>query len=246
MCDTCGCSSPGGEHLHEDRQVSVNQSLLSHNEAHAAENRSYFHNNGVLCVNLISSPGSGKTSLMEETARRLKEKYRLGFLIGDLETERDAERVRKQGVSAFQLTTAGACHLEAPLIMKGYDHLKKEIGGDPDILFIENVGNLVCPSSYDLGEEIRVVMVSTPEGDDKPAKYPTAFRSSHVFMVTKIDIAEYLDFDMDKVEKEAVTLNPYLETFRVSSKTGEGIDGWIEFIEQRFKRLKDHVSGHSH
>lgn len=245
MCDECGCSAPGPM-AHDAENIQVNHSILSNNDTHAAENRSYFHENGILCINLISSPGSGKTTLMEKTASILKDKYNLAFLIGDLETERDADRIRNQGVPAFQLTTAGACHLEAPLVRKGYDILEKE-NGKPDILFIENVGNLVCPTSYALGEEIRVVLVSSPEGDDKPAKYPTAFRTSHLFGITKVDVAEHFDFDIAKIRKEALSLNPYLDVMELSSKTGDGIDEWIQYITDKVEHLKAHVSGgHNH
>jgi hydrogenase nickel incorporation protein HypB len=232
----CGPES-NHTHTHDSNEVHVHQNILSHNDIHADENRKLFHENKTLCVNIISSPGSGKTTLLEKTAAILKDKYKLAFLIGDLETDRDAQRIRKQGVPAFQLTTAGACHLEAPLISVGLKILESQMKDHPQILFIENVGNLVCPSAYDLGEEIRVVLVSSPEGDDKPAKYPTVFRSSHIFLITKTDVSEHFDFSQEKIKQEALMLNPYLEVLELSSKTGAGLDKWIEFIENSYKKL---------
>lgn len=248
MCDACGCAAPTAPdalRTHSTESVDINTSIFSRNEEIAHEIRHRLDHSKTLCINFISSPGAGKTTLMEQTALRLKDKYKLAFLIGDLETERDAERIRKQGVFAFQLTTGGACHLEAPLISKGIDIVEKQMGA-PDILFIENVGNLVCPSSYDLGEHIRVVMISTPEGDDKPAKYPVAFRSSNAFLITKTDIVEHFDFDIDKISMEAQSLNPYLDIMRISSKTGEGLDQWIEYIEKKYVEItsRDHHHGH--
>lgn len=220
------------------KEVKIHESILSKNELHAAQIKEHFTETKTLCLNIISSPGSGKTTLLEKTAAALKDKYSIGFLIGDIETERDADRIRKQGVQALQLTTGGACHLESSLIQRGIKLMEDENGKPFDILFIENVGNLVCPTSYDLGESIRVVLISTPEGDDKPAKYPMALRTSNVFIISKVDITEHFDFDIKKIKHEALSLNPYLEVIELSSKTGVGFDKWVELLEQSLKKVK--------
>ncbi|RKQ64002.1 hydrogenase nickel incorporation protein HypB [Thermovibrio guaymasensis] len=246
MCDVCGC----GEHNHESenlfkvsdetgrKNVEIKKNLLSKNDQVAMHNKEHWDRDGVLVINLISSPGSGKTTLLERTIEALKDEFKIGVLEGDIETERDAERVRAKGAAAVQLTTGGACHLEAPLVHKGYHALTKQMGGAPDILFIENVGNLVCPSSFYLGEDVRVVLISVPEGADKPAKYPKAFKTSQVFIITKTDLLPYFDFDVKKVKEEALSLNPKLKVFTVSSKTGEGIDQWIDFLREKVKEKK--------
>ncbi len=246
MCDVCGC----GNHNHEGenlfkvsddtgrKSVEIKQNLLSKNDQVAQHNKEHWDRDGVLVVNLISSPGSGKTTLLEKTIEALKEEFRIGVLEGDIETERDAERVRRKGAAAVQLTTGGACHLEAPLVHKGYHALVKQMGGAPDILFIENVGNLVCPSSFYLGEDIRVVLISVPEGSDKPAKYPKAFKTSQVFIITKTDLLPYFDFDLEKVKEEALSLNPNLKVFTVSAKSGEGLKEWIGFLKEKLREKR--------
>ena len=249
MCDVCGC---GHDHNHSHnvnltkvsddtgkRTVEVKQSLLRENERVAEINRQHFDEKGILAINLISSPGSGKTTLLEKTIEALKDEFKIGVLEGDIETERDAERVRAKGAAAVQLTTGGACHLEAPLVHKGFHALEKQMDGEaPDILFIENVGNLVCPSSFYLGEHVRVVLVSVPEGPDKPAKYPKAFKTSNVFIITKADLLPYFDFDVEKVKKEALSLNPNLRIFVVSSKTGEGLNEWFDYLKELVGKKK--------
>jgi hydrogenase nickel incorporation protein HypB len=221
------------------RTVEVKQSLLRENERVAEINRQHFDEKGILAMNLISSPGSGKTTLLEKTIEALKDELKIGVLEGDIETERDAERIRAKGAAAVQLTTGGACHLEAPLVHKGFHALEKQMNGEaPDILFIENVGNLVCPSSFYLGEHVRVVLVSVPEGSDKPAKYPKAFKTSNVFIITKADLLPYFDFDVEKVKKEALSLNPNLRVFVVSSKTGEGLNEWFDYLRELVGKKK--------
>ena len=179
MCDTCGCDH--SDDIKEKKVVDVNQSLLKANEEAAVSNRKHFNEKGILAINLISSPGSGKTTLLEKTIEALKSDISIGVLEGDIETELDAERIRAKGVPAVQLTTGGACHLESALVHKGFHSLEHQLNGRKlDILFIENVGNLVCPSFFDLGEHIRVVLISVPEGQDKPLKYPKAIKTSQV------------------------------------------------------------------
>jgi hydrogenase nickel incorporation protein HypB len=236
MCDTCGCSdtplnSPltkGGE---RGVIVDVNQSLLKKNEDAALNNRKHFDEKGILVINLISSPGSGKTTLLEKTIEKLKSDISIGVLEGDIETELDAERIRAKGVPAVQITTGGACHLESALIHKGFHELEKSLDGNRlDILFIENVGNLVCPAFFDLGEHIRTVLISVPEGPDKPLKYPKAIMTSHVLIISKADLLPHFDFNVEKVTKDALSLNPHLKIIITSTVTGEGLDEWINLL----------------
>jgi hydrogenase nickel incorporation protein HypB len=229
VCDTCGC-----DHDHDVKKtktVDVNQSLLKANEEAAIVNKKHFDEKGIYVMNLISSPGSGKTALLEKTIELIKDEISIGVLEGDIETELDADRIRAKGVPAVQLTTGGACHLESPLVHKGFHELEHQLDGKKlDILFIENVGNLVCPSFFDLGEHIRVVLISIPEGHDKPMKYPKAIRTSSVLMISKSDLVPYFNFDIEKAKKDALALNPSLKIFVTSATTGEGIDEWLEFL----------------
>ena len=182
MCDACGCQTHTHDHSHDHSHtqthdesviIDINRSLFAANDAMARSNREHFDEEGIVVLNLISSPGSGKTTLLEHTIDKIGREIKIGVIEGDIETERDAERIRAKGVPAIQLTTGGACHLDASMIHRGFHQLQKEHGGDKiDLLVIENVGNLVCPATFDLGEHKRVVLVSVPEGPDKPAKYP--------------------------------------------------------------------------
>ena len=238
MCDTCGCSHSHNHtrHIEETKTIEVNQSLLKANEEAAAANKKHFDEKGILAINLISSPGSGKTALLEKTIESLNNEISVGVLEGDIETELDAERIRAKGAPAVQLTTGGACHLESSLVHKGFHALERQLnGGRLDILFIENVGNLVCPSFFDLGEHIRVVLISVPEGDDKPLKYPKAIKTSRVLIVTKIDLLPYFDFEIEKIRKDAVSLNPSLKALATSAKTGEGMEQWIHFLKDSIR-----------
>jgi hydrogenase nickel incorporation protein HypB len=238
MCDTCGCDR---EHSHdhergEKKVIDVNQSLLKSNEKAAISNKKHFDEKGILAINLISSPGSGKTTLLEKTIDALKSDVSIGVLEGDIETELDAERIRAKGTPAVQLTTGGACHLESTLIHKGFHTLEHQLNGKKlDILFIENVGNLVCPSFFDLGEHIRVVLISVPEGHDKPLKYPKAIKTSQVLIISKSDLVLHFDFDMEKIKMDAIALNPSLKIIVASAKTGEGIGEWIDFLQSNIK-----------
>jgi len=214
----------------------VNQSLFKSNEEAAAGNRKHFDEDLILAVNIISSPGSGKTTLLEKTIEALKDRVNIGVLEGDIETELDAERIRAKGIPAVQLTTGGACHLDSALVHKGLHSLEHQLNGSKmDILFIENVGNLVCPSFFDLGEHVRVVLISVPEGHDKPLKYPKAIRTSHVLIISKIDLLPYFDFDTEKIKKDALSLNRSLKIIETSAKSGEGIDEWVEFLKKEVK-----------
>jgi hydrogenase nickel incorporation protein HypB len=230
MCDSCGC-----DHTHNEREtrvIDVNQRLLQANDEAALSNKKHFDERGILAINLISSPGSGKTTLLEKTIEAVKNDITIGVLEGDIETELDAERIRAQGAPAVQLTTGGACHLESALIHKGIHALEKEMNGNkPDILFIENVGNLVCPSFFDLGEHIRVALISVPEGHDKPVKYPKAIKTSQLLVITKSDLLPYFDFDTEKIKKDARAMNPSLKIFVTSATSGEGMEEWINFLQ---------------
>jgi hydrogenase nickel incorporation protein HypB len=247
MCDTCGCPSPSDhnhdhEHGHShghSKTVAVHASLFAANDALARANREHFNEVSAVAINMISSPGSGKTTLLEHTIEALKGEIRIGVIEGDIETERDADRIRAKGVPVIQLTTGGACHLDAAMTHKGYHRLQKEPGGEQiDLLFIENVGNLVCPSTFDLGEHERVVLVSVPEGPDKPAKYPKAFTSSHTFVVTKTDLLPYFDFPVPEAMGDALHLNPKLRTMELSSKTGDGMESWLNYLRELVAKMK--------
>lgn len=229
MCDTCGCHTNDTDQ--ETKIVEVHQSLLEANTKQAVENRYHFETMGAFAINIISSPGAGKTTLLEHTIDSLGKEVSIGVIEGDIETERDAERIRAKGVPAVQLTTGGACHLDARMVHKGLHQLQHESGQDRfDIIFIENVGNLVCPATFDLGEHERIVLVSVPEGSDKPAKYPKAFTSSQSFLITKTDLLPYFDFSQDEARREAVKLNPGIKVLELSVKTDNGLDDWITYL----------------
>jgi hydrogenase nickel incorporation protein HypB len=216
------------------KTITVVRDLLATNKQAAAAIRQELRVRGILCVNLLSSPGSGKTTLLESLADRLRDRFRMAVIEGDIETERDAERIRKKGVPAWQITTGGACHLEARMIGKVLGDVPAAI----DFLFIENVGNLVCPASYDLGEDLRFVLLSSPEGDDKPAKYPQAFLSADGLILTKLDLLPYLPFDPARAVAEALSIKPGLKVFSVSALRGEGVDGLADYLVEALERLR--------
>ncbi len=219
------------------KDVFVLQDILLGNAQTAAAIRHELESRGILAVNLLSSPGAGKTTLLEALADRLKGKARIAVIEGDIETERDAERIRAKGVPAWQITTGGACHLEAKMIAK----VLPDVPTDIDFLFIENVGNLVCPAGYDLGERLRVVLLSTPEGDDKPKKYPKAFTTADVLLLSKADLRPYLPFDIEKARAEALALNPKLAVFVVSAVNGEGLDEFAAFLLNARREIASHA-----
>ncbi len=232
MCDSCGCDITP-DHSHDPKIVEVHQSLLAANTAMAKKNRAHIEKMGAVAINMISSPGSGKTTLLEKTIEAIGDSLRIGVIEGDIETERDAERIRAKGVPVIQLTTGGACHLDAAQIHKGLHLLEKEPDGDKlDLLVIENVGNLVCPATFDLGEHHRVVLVSVPEGPDKPAKYPKAFTSSQVFIISKTDLLPYFDFPVEEARAEALQLNPKLLVMDLSATSGQGFEQWLDYLKE--------------
>ena len=208
--------------------VDVHQRILAANEAAAAELRGRFRR--TLVVNLISSPGSGKTTLLEATIARLKSRLRLGGIEGDIATERDADRLRALGVPAHQILTGGACHLDARQVDQA---MRVAAFPTVDLLFIENVGNLICPTSYDLGEDFKVVLLSVTEGEDKPFKYPAIFSKAAVTVITKSDLLPHVTFDLDAVRQQVASLNPAGRLLVTSARSGEGIGEWCGMLEER-------------
>ena len=189
-----------------------------------------------MLINITSSAGSGKTTLMQETARRLKDKLNIAVMVGDLDTERDADRIRETGIQARQIVTGGICHLEAQMIWQAMQVMELE---GVDLLFIENVGNLVCPASYDLGEDYRVTLLASTEGDDKPKKYPRMFLTSELMLVSKADLLPHLPFSVEAAIKDAREVNPDIEALPISSLTGEGIDEWCQWLLDRVAEKKE-------
>ncbi len=212
--------------------VTVKRRALAANEERAETLRARFAESGTLVANLISSPGSGKTTLLEATVRALDGEFTLAVIEGDVATENDADRIRALGVPAHQILTGGACHLDARQVEKGIEE-----GGLPevDILFIENVGNLICPTTYDLGEDFKVVLLSVAEGDDKPVKYPAIFARAEVAVITKSDLLPHVPFDLDSVKSQIVSLNPNGSVVVTSSLKGDGLEGWLDLLRIRFE-----------
>jgi hydrogenase nickel incorporation protein HypB len=211
-------------------RVPLEQKVLSENDRIAATLRERFLKYGVLCVNLISSPGSGKTSLLERTLEMLPRSSRVAVLTGDIQTENDAERLRRFGYPVKQITTGGTCHLDARMIERHLADWKLE---DLDILFIENVGNLVCPSSYDLGEAAKIVVLSVTEGEDKPLKYPSIFFKAVLMILNKVDLLPYVPFDIAAAEENARRVHPGMEILRLSCLRGNGFPEWLAWLEQK-------------
>jgi hydrogenase nickel incorporation protein HypB len=216
-------------------KVSLNQKILSRNEECARKNRAFFKDNNVLCLNVISSPGSGKTTTISRTIRDLKDKLTIGVIEGDIKTDTDAQKIRAAGAEAVQIETQGACHLSAEQV---YNALKALDAEKKDIIIIENVGNLVCPSAFDLGESARVILLSVPEGDDKPVKYPGTFAEADVVLINKIDLMGYIDFNLERVLADIRVVNPDAPAFQVSATTGEGMEQWYEWLSGNVKCKK--------
>lgn len=213
--------------LKESKTIEVLSKILSKNDDQATHNREHFDERKILCVNLMSSPGSGKTTLLEATIREMKGHMGISVIEGDLETENDAARVRKAGANAYQITTGQSCHLDAFMVHDALHHLNLE---DCDILFIENVGNLVCPASYDLGEHLNVVLLSVTEGDDKPAKYPVIFRKADLVVISKADLASHFDFSIDAATKACKKLNPKVDVIVLDAKNGTNLGLWFKYL----------------
>ncbi len=257
MCATCGCGKgevtiEGHDHHHhhhdhehghdhdhhhdhghhhdhdpESRVVAVERDLLEKNNSLAAENRDYFGQRGILALNLVSSPGSGKTELLVRTIEKLAGKLIPFVVEGDQQTTNDATRIRATGAAAIQINTGKGCHLDAHMVGHAVEHLDPAEGS---VVFIENVGNLVCPAGFDLGEAHKVVILSVTEGDDKPLKYPDIFAASDLVLINKTDLLPYVDFDMDKATANARRIRPGIKVLPVSARTGEGLDNWIAWL----------------
>lgn len=233
MCDACGCNGPVHEHhhhhnhSHQTTTITLDQDVLAKNNAFADENRRIIASHGLFAINLLSSPGSGKTTLLEALGRHFGQT--MAVIEGDIQTSRDADRVIRSGSRAHQIETNGACHLDAHAVGHAMEHINFE---GVRLLVIENVGNLVCPAAYDLGEHEKMAILSLPEGDDKILKYPALFSRIQALIINKIDLQPYLDFNVDAAVNECKSLNRSFQTFRLSAKTGEGMDKLISYIEE--------------
>jgi hydrogenase nickel incorporation protein HypB len=213
-------------------KVSVVRNILEANDRIAQQNRDLFKENGLLVVNLMSSPGAGKTSLLERTISALKDDLKIGIIEGDIQSSQDAERIAKTGVPVVQINTGGACHLDGNMIRDTFGEFSFK---DLDLLVVENVGNLVCPAEFKVGEDFKAMILSVTEGDDKPTKYPLMFHESSVLLINKIDLLPYVDCSVEKIREEALKINPDLAIFEISCKTGEGLEGWYNWIRERAK-----------
>jgi hydrogenase nickel incorporation protein HypB len=229
------------EHNHEhspekrsEKSIDLNIDILSENRRIAGINRDYFRSENILCLNLVSSPGSGKTTILENTIRHLIAKDRISVIEGDQQTLIDAERIEKSGAPAIQINTGSGCHLDAKMVETA---VKKLNPAKDSMLFIENVGNLVCPALFDLGESKRVVVISVTEGDDKPLKYPYMFQSSHLCVINKSDLLPYVDFSIERVMKYANSINPDLEFITLSARSGEAMDKWYSWLALQMSSL---------
>ncbi len=211
-------------------RVEIEKKVLNENQLLAEKLRERYRKHGVCCVNLISAPGSGKTLLLERTLERLPAETRVAVLTGDLQTENDAKRLARFGFPVKQIITGGTCHLDAKMVGKHLEDWKLE---ELDYLIVENVGNLVCPSSYDLGEECKIVLLSTTEGEDKPLKYPSIFAKSALMLLTKVDLLPYVPFNAELARENARRVNPQIEIIDVSNTTGEGLQRWMEWLQRR-------------
>lgn len=213
-------------------KISVVRNILEANDRIAEQNRELFKENNLFVINLMSSPGAGKTSLLEKTIEALKLNLRIGVIEGDIQTSQDAERIAKKGVPVVQINTGGACHLDGNMIRETFEEFNfKEL----DLLVVENVGNLVCPAEFKVGEDLKVMILSVAEGDDKPSKYPLMFYESKVLLINKIDLLPYVDCSLEKVREDSLRINPDLTIFPVSCKTGEGLEAWYSWLRERVR-----------
>lgn len=216
-------------------KINVLQDVLQANDKIAEDNRQIFRKNGNFVINLMSSPGAGKTLLLEKTAQMLKGKLRLGVIVGDVETTRDADRISKFGIPTIQLTTGNACHLDANMVSHALPHLKLD---EIDILVVENVGNLVCPAEFIIGEDYKVMILSVTEGDEKPLKYPLMFHESKLMLINKIDLIQYTNFNLDEAKNNARKINPNIDIIEISCINGTGLDRWISWLTDHYQLKK--------
>jgi len=213
-------------------EVKVVKNILEANEVIAFQNKKLFDEKGIYVLNLMGSPGAGKTTLLEKTITNLKDTKKIAVIEGDIETSRDAERIAAHGVPALQINTGGACHLDGNMVRNGIEEFDLD---HIELLIVENVGNLVCPAEFKIGEDDKAMIISATEGDDKPLKYPLMFQVSSVLLLNKIDLLPYLDFDVERFQSDALKVNPKLRILPISCKTGEGLPDWINWIEDRLK-----------
>lgn len=213
-------------------KISVVRNILEANDRIAQQNRDLFTENGLLVINLMSSPGAGKTSLLEKTIDALKDDVGIGIIEGDIQSTQDAERIARKGVPAVQINTGGECHLDGNMIRDAFKEFDFE---KMDLLIVENVGNLVCPAEFKVGEDFKAMILSVTEGDDKPSKYPLMFRESKVLLINKIDLLPYVDCSLDRIKEDSLKINPDLSIFQISCKTGEGLEEWYEWLRERVK-----------
>ncbi len=254
MCTTCGCETETHDHHHhghghghkhhhhhhqgegkEARKIAVEIDILARNNRFAAENRALFAARGIFVLNLVSSPGSGKTTTLERTLKDLGGRYRCAVIEGDQQTDNDAQRIAATGVPVKQINTGAGCHLDAHMVAhaaEGFDLDRL------DLLLVENVGNLVCPASFDLGEHHKVVVLSVTEGEDKPLKYPNMFHAADVMLLNKVDLLPYVDFDVEKCKEMARRVSPNITIFETSSRTGQGMDAWYGWLAGRIAAVK--------
>lgn len=216
--------------------IPVEKKVLNENQRIAASLRERYQEHGTLCLNFISAPGSGKTTLLEHTLAGFKDAERVAVLTGDLQTENDAKRLARYGFPVQQITTGGVCHLDGRMIERSLEKWQLE---EIDLLFVENVGNLVCPSSYDLGEEAKIVLLSVTEGEDKPLKYPSIFAKSALLIITKVDLLPYVPFDLEQAKENARLVHPGMEILEVACSTGQGLDSWQTWLSRRRTALKE-------
>jgi hydrogenase nickel incorporation protein HypB len=240
MCIDCGCTTAGHAHHHQHadppaqgKLVRIEEDLLAKNDRLAAGNRRLFAAHDLLALNLVSSPGSGKTTILEQTLTALQGELRFAVLEGDQQTTNDAERIAATGVPVHQINTGSGCHLDAHMVAHGVEHFDL---AQTDILMIENVGNLVCPAAFDLGEHAKVVVLSVTEGEDKPLKYPQMFRASDLLLINKRDLLPHLRFDLARCHEYARRVNPGLEIIELSCYSGEGLDNWYAWLRRQMKK----------
>ncbi len=228
MCVDCGCHGSDAHEHHNSRRVTVERDLLAENNSLAYDNRRFFAERGICALNLVSSPGSGKTSILERTVAEMGGLRPVAVIEGDQQTANDAERIKATGAAAVQVNTGSGCHLDARMVAEAVVEL------DPprnSCLFIENVGNLVCPAMFDLGEAAKVVIISVTEGEDKPEKYPYMFRAASLCLINKVDLVPFLDFDVKALRESATAVNPSLAFVELSARTGEGFSAWLKWID---------------
>jgi hydrogenase nickel incorporation protein HypB len=216
-------------------KISVVRNVLDANERIALENRSMFDEKKIFVINLMSGPGAGKTSLVEKTILALKDRYRIAVIEGDIQDTHDADRVAALGIPAVQINTGTACHLDGNMIRDAFPSLNMD---EIDLLIVENVGNLVCPAEFKMGENFKAMLLSTPEGADKPSKYPLMFQESKALIINKMDLMPYVSFDLERARRDALGLNKELEIFEVSCKTGDGLQAWFEWLREQIETFR--------